>query len=86
GTIYPRNPAMYSEEARLKSFQNWPDYAHLTPRELASAGLYYTGIGDQVQCFACGGKLKNWEPGDRAWSEHRRHFPNCFFVLGRNLN
>nr|1C9Q_A Chain A, APOPTOSIS INHIBITOR IAP HOMOLOG [Homo sapiens] len=85
-TIYPRNPAMYSEEARLKSFQNWPDYAHLTPRELASAGLYYTGIGDQVQCFACGGKLKNWEPGDRAWSEHRRHFPNCFFVLGRNLN
>ncbi|EFB15603.1 hypothetical protein PANDA_011302, partial [Ailuropoda melanoleuca] len=85
-TIYPRNPAMYSEEARLKSFQNWPDYAHLTPRELASAGLYYTGIDDQVQCFCCGGKLKNWEPCDRAWSEHRRHFPNCFFVLGRNVN
>lgn len=85
-TIYPRNPAMCSEEARLKSFQNWPDYAHLTPRELASAGLYYTGIDDQVQCFCCGGKLKNWEPCDRAWSEHRRHFPNCFFVLGRNVN
>ncbi|XP_015353988.1 E3 ubiquitin-protein ligase XIAP isoform X1 [Marmota marmota marmota] len=85
-TIYPRNPAMCSEEARLKSFQNWPDYAHLTPRELASAGLYYTGIDDQVQCFCCGGKLKNWEPCDRAWSEHRRHFPNCFFVLGRNIN
>ncbi|XP_006862912.1 PREDICTED: E3 ubiquitin-protein ligase XIAP-like [Chrysochloris asiatica] len=85
-TIYPRNPEMGSEEARLKSFQNWPDYAHLTPRELARAGLYYTGIGDQVQCFCCGGKLKNWEPCDRAWSEHRRHFPNCFFVLGRNVN
>ncbi|KAI5282073.1 E3 ubiquitin-protein ligase XIAP isoform X3 [Manis pentadactyla] len=85
-TIYPRNPAMCSEEARLKSFQNWPDYAHLTPRELASAGLYYTGIDDQVECFCCGGKLKNWEPCDRAWSEHRRHFPNCFFVLGRNVN
>ncbi|KAM6151149.1 E3 ubiquitin-protein ligase XIAP [Rhynchocyon petersi] len=85
-TMYPRNPEMCSEEARLKSFQNWPDYAHLTPRELASAGLYYTGIDDQVQCFCCGGKLKNWEPCDRAWSEHRRHFPNCFFVLGRNVN
>ncbi|XP_059535477.1 E3 ubiquitin-protein ligase XIAP [Myotis daubentonii] len=84
--VYPRNPAMCSEEARLKSFQNWPDYAHLTPRELASAGLYYTGVDDQVQCFCCGGKLKNWEPCDRAWSEHRRHFPNCFFVLGRNVN
>lgn len=85
-TIYPRYPAMCSEEARLKSFQHWPDYAHLTPRELASAGLYYTGVDDQVQCFCCGGKLKNWEPRDRAWSEHRRHFPNCFFVLGRNVN
>lgn len=85
-TIYPRNPAMCSEEARLKTFQNWPEYAHLTPRELANAGLYYTGIDDQVQCFCCGGKLKNWEPCDRAWSEHRRHFPNCFFVLGRNVN
>lgn len=77
---------MYSEEARLNSFQNWPDYVHLTPRELASAGFYYTGIDDQVQCFCCGGKLKNWEPCDNAWSEHRRHFPNCFFVLGRNVN
>ena len=85
-TVYPRNPVMCSEEARLKSFHNWPDYAHLTPRELARAGLYYTGIDDQVQCFCCGGKLKNWEPCDRAWSEHRRHFPNCFFVLGRNIN
>lgn len=53
-TIYPRNPAMCSEEARLKSFQNWPEYAPLTPRELVSAGLYYTGIDDQVQCFRCG--------------------------------
>ncbi|XP_004713113.1 E3 ubiquitin-protein ligase XIAP [Echinops telfairi] len=85
-TIYPRNPEMCSEEARLNSFQNWPEYAHLTPRELASAGLYYTGIDDQVQCFCCGGKLKNWEPCDRAWSEHKRHFPHCFFVLGRSVN
>lgn len=77
---------MCSEEARLKSFQNWPDYAHLTPRELASAGLYYTGADDQVQCFCCGGKLKNWEPCDRAWSEHRRFFTNCFFVLGQHIN
>ncbi|XP_051714813.1 E3 ubiquitin-protein ligase XIAP [Oryctolagus cuniculus] len=85
-TVYPRNPEMCSEEARLESFQNWPDYVHLTPRELASAGLYYTGIDDQVQCFCCGGKLKNWEPGNRAWSEHRQHFPTCFFVVGRGVN
>ncbi|XP_051825215.1 E3 ubiquitin-protein ligase XIAP [Antechinus flavipes] len=84
-TIFPRNPAMCSEEARLRSFRNWPEYIHLTPEELASAGLYYLGIDDQVQCFCCGGKLKNWEPCDRAMSEHRRHFPKCFFVLGRDV-
>ncbi|OXB55182.1 hypothetical protein ASZ78_005425 [Callipepla squamata] len=84
-TLYPKNPAMCSEEARLKSFHNWPAYGLLAPKELASAGLYYTGVGDQVACFCCGGKLKNWEPGDRAWSEHKRHFPKCFFVLGQDV-
>ncbi|CAM4602863.1 E3 ubiquitin-protein ligase XIAP [Lepidochelys kempii] len=84
-SMYPRNPAMCSEEARLKSFHNWPAYAPLTPKELASAGLYYSGVDDQVECFCCGGKLKNWEPFDRAWSEHKRHFPRCFFVLGHDV-
>nr|XP_054497160.1 E3 ubiquitin-protein ligase XIAP isoform X4 [Agelaius phoeniceus] len=84
-SLYPKNPAMCSEETRLKSFHNWPLNGQLTPQELANAGFYYTGVGDQVACFCCGGKLKNWEPGDRAWSEHRRHFPKCLFVLGRDV-
>ncbi|MEE6496962.1 hypothetical protein FKM82_002546 [Ascaphus truei] len=84
-TRYPRNITMLTEEARLRTFQNWPSYARLTPKELASAGLYYTGSGDQVTCFCCGGKLVNWEPGDQAWTEHKRHFPDCFFVLGRDV-
>ncbi|XP_019343325.1 E3 ubiquitin-protein ligase XIAP isoform X1 [Alligator mississippiensis] len=83
--LYPRNPAMCSEEARLRSFHNWPNYVPLTPKELASAGMYYSGIDDQVECFCCGGKLKNWEPCDRALSEHKRHFPRCFFVLGHDV-
>lgn len=84
-TAYPRNPAMCSEESRLRSFANWPSYAPVTPEELARAGLYYTGVDDQVACFCCGGKLRNWEPCDQAWSEHSRHFPRCFFVLGRDV-
>lgn len=84
-SLYPRTPAMCSEEARLRSFHNWPAYAPVTPADLANAGLYYTGIADQVECFCCGGKLKNWEPCDQAWSEHRRHFPWCLFVLGRDV-
>ncbi|KAH0631034.1 hypothetical protein JD844_004522 [Phrynosoma platyrhinos] len=85
GSLYPRNPTMCSEEARLRSFHNWPPCVPVSPKELAHAGLYYTGIDDEVECFCCGGKMKNWEPCDQAWSEHRRHFPRCFFVLGRDV-
>ncbi|XP_071990298.1 baculoviral IAP repeat-containing protein 2 [Engystomops pustulosus] len=70
---------MYTEEARLGTFTNWT-LSFLTPSELAKAGFYYVGPGDKVACFACDGKLNNWEPNDRAMSEHRRHFPNCSFV------
>ncbi|NP_001025583.1 E3 ubiquitin-protein ligase XIAP [Xenopus tropicalis] len=82
---YPRHMEMCSEEARLQTFQNWPAYSPLTPKELANAGLFYTGINDQVKCFCCGGKLMNWEPSDKAWTEHKKHFPECYFVLGRDV-
>ncbi|CAI9616074.1 unnamed protein product [Staurois parvus] len=82
---YPKYLNMSSEDARLKTFKNWPSYVRVTPKDLANAGLFYTGSNDQVKCFCCGGKLMNWEPGDIAWNEHRRHFPDCFFVLGRDV-
>ncbi|XP_060688096.1 E3 ubiquitin-protein ligase XIAP-like isoform X2 [Hemiscyllium ocellatum] len=81
--LRPKNPAMCSEEARLSTFAKWPSYAIVTPKDLAKAGLYYTCKDDQVQCFCCGGLMKNWEPGDRAMTEHKRHFPMCAFVSGR---
>ncbi|KAM8976739.1 baculoviral IAP repeat-containing protein 2 [Pelodytes ibericus] len=71
--------SMFTEEARLGTFTNWP-LTFLTPSELAKAGFYYLGPGDKVICFSCEGKLNNWEPKDNAMSEHRRHFPECPFV------
>ncbi|XP_075707646.1 inhibitor of apoptosis protein-like isoform X2 [Rhinoderma darwinii] len=73
------NSSMYTEEARLGTYANWP-LTFLTPTELSKAGFYYLGPGDKVACFACDGKLNNWEPKDNAMSEHRRHFPSCPFV------
>ncbi|XP_077163780.1 E3 ubiquitin-protein ligase XIAP isoform X2 [Paroedura picta] len=84
-SLYPRTPAMCTVKARLRSFYNWPTDCPIKPADLANAGLYYTGIADQVECFCCGGRLKNWEPCDQAWSEHRRHFPKCLFVLGHDV-
>ncbi|XP_006887370.1 PREDICTED: baculoviral IAP repeat-containing protein 2 [Elephantulus edwardii] len=75
----PYSYAMSTEEARFLSYKTWP-LTFLSPLDLARAGFYYIGPGDRVACFACGGKLSNWEPKDDAMSEHRRHFPNCPFL------
>ncbi|XP_060460536.1 baculoviral IAP repeat-containing protein 3-like isoform X2 [Panthera onca] len=77
-----RHRAMEAEEARLHSFQGWPLTFPL-PEQLARAGFYYLGPGDKVACFACGGRLSNWEPDDDALSEHLRHFPFCPFAESR---
>lgn len=37
-------------------------------------------VHDFFFCFYL--QLSNWEPGDRAVSEHQRHYPNCRFVRG----
>ncbi|XP_020851853.1 baculoviral IAP repeat-containing protein 2-like isoform X1 [Phascolarctos cinereus] len=71
--------SMSTEEARFLTYQTWP-LTFMSPSDLAKAGFYYIGPGDMVACFACGGKLSNWEPKDDAMSEHRRHFPNCPFL------
>ncbi|KAM6173010.1 baculoviral IAP repeat-containing protein 3 [Erethizon dorsatum] len=75
----PYHCAMSTEKARLLTYQMWP-LTFLSPTDLAKAGFYYIGPGDRVACFACGGKLSNWEPKDDAMSEHLRHFPNCPFL------
>ncbi|KAJ3589802.1 hypothetical protein NHX12_010643 [Muraenolepis orangiensis] len=75
------NPGMRREQERLDSFHAWT-LSIITPGELAKAGFYFLGQGDRVACFSCGGQLSNWEPGDRAVSEHQRHYPNCRFVRG----
>ncbi|XP_031816932.1 baculoviral IAP repeat-containing protein 3 isoform X2 [Sarcophilus harrisii] len=75
----PYNYSVNTEDARILTYQTWP-LTFLSPLDLARAGFYYIGPGDMVACFACGGKLSNWEPKDDAMSEHRRHFPNCPFL------
>ncbi|KAL4655338.1 baculoviral IAP repeat-containing protein 7-B-like [Arapaima gigas] len=78
-------PRMRSEEERMKTFQNWPSDAPVTPADLAKAGFFFLGPGDKVQCFCCGGVLRYWVRGDSPLGEHRRHFPTCSFVLGRDV-
>ncbi|KAM4031695.1 baculoviral IAP repeat-containing protein 7 [Anomaloglossus baeobatrachus] len=78
-------PSMRRESSRLRSFTMWLGPSTLCPHDLARAGFYYVGPGDRVQCFCCGGVLRCWEPGDEPQGEHRKFFPSCPFVLGREV-
>ena len=70
---------MASVEARLRTFRGWTS-PHVQPAHLAEAGFVYMGTDDAVQCHECEGLLRNWEPGDRCWDEHARHYPACLYV------
>lgn len=39
----PQNPEMVTEEMRLMTFRNWPQYIDVHPEQLARAGFFYTG-------------------------------------------
>ena len=67
---------------RMKSFdiKEWPVGLAQTPEKLASAGFFYTGFGDKVVCFQCGGGMKNWLSDDDPCSEHVRCYPKCMFI------
>lgn len=67
-------------ERRLSSFAEWPRSMKQKPDELAAAGFYYNGKGDQTVCFHCGGGLKDWEDEDNPWEQHAKWFSKCNFV------
>lgn len=66
--------------ARLKSFSSWSSGKISNPETLSKAGLFFSGKGDLVICFFCGGSLKDWQNEDVPWVEHARWFPNCKYV------
>ncbi len=76
---------MKSEQARLETFARWPNRAAISGEALAKAGFFYTLSADRVQCAFCENVLENWEAGENALEEHRRHFPRCRFVLGLDV-
>ncbi|AAZ38285.1 IAP-3 [Agrotis segetum nucleopolyhedrovirus A] len=81
GDNAPKHPAFVSYDARIETYKNkWPRALTQTPHQLASAGFYYTGIGDAVLCFYNDCRLSEWNAGDDPWREHARWFAECPYV------
>ncbi|XP_072773039.1 baculoviral IAP repeat-containing protein 7 [Taeniopygia guttata] len=77
--------SMRSVARRLRTFQQWPRTAPVSARDLVEAGFFYLGPGDEVQCFCCGGILKDWRPGDCPMIEHLHFFPTCKYLSGEDV-
>jgi hypothetical protein len=46
---------------------------------------YYTGSGDNVRCYMCGGSLRSWDAEDDPATEHGRWFPKCPYAQSQQL-
>ncbi|KAM7357814.1 death-associated inhibitor of apoptosis 1 isoform 1-T5 [Cochliomyia hominivorax] len=79
-TYYPEYPEYAIETARLRTFNEWPRNMKQKPAQLAEAGFFYTGVGDRVKCFSCGGGLKDWDENDEPWEQHALWMSKCRYV------
>ncbi|KYN30909.1 Apoptosis inhibitor IAP, partial [Trachymyrmex septentrionalis] len=79
--LKPRYPVYVNYAARLASYDKWPKAMSQTKEELATAGFYYTGSGDETLCYYCGGGLMDWDPQDDPWVEHAKWFNQCPYLL-----
>ena len=77
----PFNMGMAKYTQRADSFDYWPKQIVQKPDQMLQSGFYYTGRGDVVTCFFCGITLKHWGCTDDVDSEHKRHSPDCKFML-----
>jgi len=74
---------MMFEGNRLLSFQTWPSNAKAYSFQLSRAGLYYAGDADEVICFACEGRIRDWQDNDIPMQRHIQRYPSCPFVCGQ---
>ena len=73
-------PEFAVETNRIASYTDWPKFLKKRPQDLSDAGFYYSGKGDRVCCFSCGGGLKDWEEGDSPWEQHAMWYGNCEYL------
>jgi len=70
-----------TEADRRKTYDKWP-VPYINKNRLASAGFYYTGWSDIVQCAFCLVEIGSWEEADCPFTDHQRWSPSCAFIKG----
>lgn len=68
---------MQYEMLRVQTFQDLPATCHASPLRLARTGFFSDGTNDEVVCFSCGVRYRNWQKRDDPMEVHRRISPEC---------
>ena len=66
---------------RLDTFNNYPKYLLPSKTDLATAGLYYTGVGDITRCSTCDVSISDWRPIHDPMTRHAKANQSCDFVI-----
>ncbi|CAF0978981.1 unnamed protein product [Rotaria sordida] len=64
----------------LSTFENWPSYAPVLPKDLAQTGFYYLGEELKVRCYMCDLEVDEWHHGMTAFGTHKRRRGNCEII------
>ncbi|XP_053389087.1 inhibitor of apoptosis protein-like [Mercenaria mercenaria] len=75
----------HSPVGRYISFVSYPHTAKAYPTRLCETGCYYTGFQDEVKCHVCTFTYRGWNEGDIPEEKHRRHSPECQFLIGNDV-
>ena len=76
----PKYKEYSTVESRIKSFKGVKAKFPQPRKVFAEAGLFYMGAKDHVQCFYCGGTLRDWKKGLDPFYEHAGWYENCLFI------
>lgn len=75
-----QSPDLVFYKNRVKTFDSWSTQIHPNKFRLSSAGFFYTGRSDIVECFSCAIRLHKWKEDDNPLKEHMLVSPNCLFL------
>lgn len=78
---------MMMESMRKLTFSyGWPHGKEVVcVKEMAQAGLFYTGSSDEVACIYCDIILNEWKAGDVPIMDHAKYSQNCVFLYNQKV-
>ncbi|AOT85579.1 iap1 [Cyclophragma undans nucleopolyhedrovirus] len=82
GKIKCMYSCMSNVQARVNTFaDHWPAVLRGLVTDIADAGLFYNGRGDETVCFFCDCRVHEWHAGDDAWRRHALANSQCYFLV-----